>query len=95
MTPLLVSLSITAVLTAAFAFRFGYLDRPLVLVAFAGLLFTVEAMAQHFFLPPGAVGIEVAYICFPLAAVFVVATVITRRWEASEERRDPTPPARG
>jgi len=84
MDTFLISLSITSVLTAMFAFRFGYLDRPVVLVAFAALIFCVESIGQHFFLPPGAVSIEVAWICFPLAAVFVGVTVLTRRLEAED-----------
>jgi hypothetical protein len=84
MTPWLISLSITAVLTASFAFRFGYRDRPGVLAAFAALIFTAESIAQRWLLPPGAIGIEVAWICFPLAAVFVGMSFLAAKMESHE-----------
>ena len=87
MDALIISLSITAVLTAMFSFRFGYRDRPGVLVGFALLVFIVESIGQHFFLPPGAIGVEVAWICFPLALVFVGVTFLMRRLEGAD-----TPP---
>ena len=84
MTAFVVAFSIASVLTAVFAFRFRNSRRPGVLVAYFLIFFVVEWLASHFFIPPGAFGIEIALICFPLTGVFVVASVLSQRWEAQE-----------
>ncbi len=85
MVSFVVALSIASVLTAAFAFRFRNARRPWVLAAYFLLFLAAEWVASHFFIPPGAFGIEIALVCFPLAAIFAGASVLSQRWEASEE----------
>ena len=70
----------SSVLTAAFAFRFRNSRRPGVLAAYFLVFLTVESVGSHYFIPPDAFGIEIALVCFPLAAVFVAASVLSQRW---------------
>ena len=82
-TSLAVAFSIALLLTASFAFRFRNSRRPKLLAAYFLLFLALEWIGERFFLPPGSLGIEVAYVCFTLTAVFVGATWIVQRYEAS------------
>jgi hypothetical protein len=87
MASVVVPFSIALLLTSLFAFRFRYWDRPRVLAVYFLGFFALEEIAQSWLLPPGAIPIEVAYICLPLAAVFIGMTFVARRLEASENER--------
>lgn len=86
MTVFLVSLSIASVLTAIFAFRFGTFNEPKVLAAYFTLFFVLELVAEAYFIPPGVYSIEVAYVCFFLTGLFVVANVMRAKLDAREDR---------
>jgi len=87
MVSLVVAFSIASVLTAIFAFRFRNSRRPWLLVGYFLVFFVAEWVASRFFIPPGAFGMEIALVCFPLAAIFVVASILSHRWEADDDAR--------
>jgi len=88
MVSLVVALSIASLLTAAFAFRFRNSRRPGVLTAYFLLFFVVEWLGSYYFIPPDAFGVEIALVCFPLAGIFVIASVLSHRWEADDDADD-------
>ena len=47
--------------------------------------FCLELAAEHVLLPPGLLGVEVAMVCFAIAAIFVLAIRIAQRYEVGEE----------
>jgi hypothetical protein len=87
MVSIVVAFSIASVLTAIFAFRFRNSRRPLLLAGYFLVFFVVEWVASYFFIPPGAFGMEIALVCFPLTVVFIFASVLSHRWEADEDTR--------
>jgi hypothetical protein len=84
MVQVLVGLSIASLLTAMFAFRHEAGRNPRVLVGYFLLFFAFETFAEHFLVPPGALGIQVAYVCFALTIPFVAAAVIVRKLEEAD-----------
>ena len=87
MVSFVVALSIASVLTAIFAFRFRNSRRPLLLAGYFLVFFVMEWVASHFFIPPGAFGMEIALVCFPLTALFIGASILSHRWEEDEDTR--------
>lgn len=81
MTTFLVSLSIALVLTLMFGFRFGAWRNWKRIVSYFVFFFALEWAAEAWLLPPDAFGIEVAYVCFGISALFVVAILVTQRLE--------------
>ncbi|MEE9382680.1 MAG: hypothetical protein V3V08_04625 [Nannocystaceae bacterium] len=90
MTPtlhgLLVSISFTSMLTAMFSLRFRAWGRPKLLAAYFTFFFVVEWTAQALFLPPGALGIEVAYVCTLITVLFVGAIQFAQHLERTASR---------
>ncbi len=90
MQPLLLSLfvsfSFAFLLTSMFAFRLRLWDRPFHLAAYFATFMSLEVIAQHYFLPPGVFGIEIALLCLVLAFVFVGVTAIARRMESRADQ---------
>jgi hypothetical protein len=82
MQSLFVSFSFALLLTAMFSFRHRLWDRPLQLAIYFVTFMTLEATVQHFFLPPGAFGMEIGFLCLALAMVFLVVTTLMRRIES-------------
>ncbi|MFQ5415630.1 MAG: hypothetical protein ACE5FL_01150 [Myxococcota bacterium] len=80
-----VAVSIAAMLTAIFAFRFNAASRRLLLTGYFCLFLVLEYVAGYYFLPADALGIETAVVCASIAALFVGATRIRDRLEHSEE----------
>ena len=73
--------SIAAVLTASAALRFRLWKRPRTLVLYFLFFLAAESFLHGYFLPEIAMGIEVAYVCFPLAGVLTLASLGLRRHE--------------
>jgi hypothetical protein len=92
MVSILVGISIAALLTSLFAFRFDMGRRPGVLAAYFALFLGIEWVASRFFLPPDALGLDVAAVCFGLAILFAAATDYRQRKEdealAAQDDRD-------
>jgi hypothetical protein len=88
MTSLAVGISIALLLTASFAFRFRNARRPKLLVVYFLVFLALEWLGARYFLPPDALGIEVAYVCLALAAIFAGAIYLAERYEATNENSD-------
>ncbi len=84
---MLVSLSVAALLAAMFTFRFRTWQHPLWGLAYFTLFAVVESVAQNVFLPAGTLPNEIAFICLPLAAIFVALTFALRKYEADNPSR--------
>jgi hypothetical protein len=82
MVSILVGVSIAALLTSLFAFRFDAGRKPWLLTGYFTLFLVIEWIASRFFLPKDALGIEVAAVCFCLAILFAGATEFRQRKEA-------------
>jgi hypothetical protein len=82
MVSVLVGVSIAALLTSLFAFRFDAGRKRWLLAGYFTLFLVIERVATHFFLPADALGIEVAAVCFGLALLFAMATEYRQRKEA-------------
>jgi hypothetical protein len=72
---------IALLLTAAFALRFRYWDNPKVLAIYFSAFFSLELVAGHFFIPKGAMGIEIAVVCIALTLPIVGVIEFFRRRE--------------
>lgn len=83
-----VAVAIAAMMTSIFAFRFRYGKRPFLLAGYFLLFLGIEWIAGRYFIPPGALGVEVAVVCAAIALLFAAATVLTERLEKSDSRRD-------
>jgi len=92
MVSILVGISIAALLTSLFAFRFDMGRRPWVLAGYFSVFLVIEFVASRYFLPPDALGIDVAVVCFGLAILFAGATEFRQRKEdealAAEAERE-------
>ncbi len=86
MTAFLVSFSIALVLTLIFGFRYRAWQRPIHMAGYFAFFFALEWAAEAWLLPAGALGLEVAYLCFGVAALFAIAIVATRAMERASER---------
>jgi hypothetical protein len=81
MTTFVVSLSIALVLTSLFAFRHHNWRRPRLLATYFVAFMGLEWLAEAFLLPPGAIPVEVAYVCFPLSFAFATACYGMHRYQ--------------
>jgi hypothetical protein len=85
MVSVLVGISIAALLTSLFAFRFDAGRQRWLLAGYFTVFLVIESVAARFFLPADALGIEVAAVCFALAIVFAMATEY-RQWKEADVR---------
>ena len=81
MLAVLIAVSIAAAMTAIFAFRFRVWGKPWTLVGYFALFQALELLAQSYWIPPGALGVEVALVCFAIAMLFAVASSVAKRAE--------------
>lgn len=86
MTAFLVPLSIALVLTLLFGFRYRVWSKPRYMLGYFAFFFALEWAAEAWVLPPGTLGIEVAYVCFGLVAILAAAIFVTHRMERASER---------
>ncbi len=81
--------AIALVMTAGVALRLGLRKRPSRLVLYFLFFFVLEWIAEHYFLPEGGLGPEVAWVCLalsiPLFGASYVWGVIERRYEEEAE----------
>ena len=81
-------LAFTMLLTSLFVLRFQGWKRP-VMVGFYFLFFLVlEVSASHFFLPPGAFGPGLAYVCFGLTVPVSISAYLVYRHEKRHNTLD-------
>jgi hypothetical protein len=73
--------SIAAVLTASATLRFRLWEQPRTLIFYFIFFLVTESVLHQYFLPEIAMGIEVGYVCFSLAAVLTLVSLGLRRHE--------------
>jgi hypothetical protein len=84
----LVACSIASVFCALFAFRFRTWRRPGLLSVYFAVFFTLEYFGARYVLPPDVFGLEVAVVCFGLAVLVTIATVLVHRAETGARPED-------
>ncbi len=91
-SPMLVTLFIArssaSMLTAVFALRFPDWHGRGFLAGYFLLFLSVEFIAGYYFLPPGALGIEVAVVCFFITAVVIAVIRYMRELEQKHDNPD-------
>jgi hypothetical protein len=83
MTEIINAFSFASVLTALFCFRYSLWVRPRHLAIYFTFFFALEVVLEKFFLPPGAIPIAAAWICFFLTAVFIAVSFLSYKYEQS------------
>ncbi|MAE93605.1 MAG: hypothetical protein CL910_02995 [Deltaproteobacteria bacterium] len=76
-----VPLSIASVLTAGVALRLDMSQRPCWLLVYFCFFLALEMAAEHWLLPEGTLGMEIAWVCFGLTIPLTAASVLWRRYE--------------
>lgn len=74
-------LAIATLLTSLFILRFRGWKRPVAVVLYFLFFLGLETAASQWFLPPGAMGAEIAYVCFGLSVPVLVAAYLVWRHE--------------
>ena len=77
--------AVALLLTSIFALRYRYWRKPKVLALYFAFFLAIESIAAHFFLPPGAVGAEIALVCLALTCPIVAAIHFFDRRERDED----------
>ncbi len=85
MQSLMTAFSVALLLTAFFAFRHQLGRRPGVLAVYFALFMGLEWIGEHYFIPPGAFGSEIAIVCLVLSVPFLVATWVSQRRTGSDD----------
>jgi len=75
-------------LTSLFVLRFRGWKRPGLVLAYFVFFAGLEMLASHFFLPPDAIGPELAWVCFGLTLPVSVAAVLLWRHEKAQGVQD-------
>ncbi len=81
MEELLNGLGIATILTALYILRFRGWKRPVFVAVYFLFFLGLESVASHYFLPPGAMGPGLAYVCFGLTVPVLLAAYFVRRHE--------------
>lgn len=75
-------------LTSLFVLRFRGWRRPLLVVVYFMFFAMLEIGASHFFLPPGAFGPGLGYVCSALTVPVLVAAYLVWRHEKRQNETD-------
>lgn len=75
-------------LTSLFVLRFRGWRRPGLVLAYFGFFAVLEMAASRFFLPPDAIGPELAWVCFGLTLPVWVAAGLLWRHEKAQGIQD-------
>lgn len=93
MPPWMVPFSIALTMTAGVALRLDMRDRPLWLLAYFAFFLAIEAALEHWALPPGTLGPEVAWVCLGLSAALIAINVLWHRYEQRQADEAEAPDA--
>ena len=88
MESILNGFSFALLLTSLFILRFRGWDRPVWVALYFLFFFVVEVCASHFFLPPGAFGPTLGYVCLGLTPPVLIAAYLVWRHERIHGRSD-------
>ena len=87
MESILNPIAFSILLTSLFVLRFRGWRRPALVVAYFVFFAVLEIVATRFFLPPGAFGPGLGYLCLALTVPVLIAVGLLRRLE---QRADAT-----
>jgi len=85
MVSVLNAIAIASVFAASAALRFRLWKQPFTLLFYFLFFMVGETLLHRYFLPEIAMGIEVALVCFSIAAALVMACVVMHRIESKSE----------
>jgi hypothetical protein len=74
-------ISFALLLTSLYILRFRGWKRPLAVGAYFVFFVVLEIIASHYFIPPGAFGAGLAWLCFGLTVPVLVAAFLVWRHE--------------
>jgi hypothetical protein len=74
-------LSFSLLLTSLFVLRFRGWNRPGMVALYFVFFLVAEVSASHFFLPPGAFGPGLGYVCLGLTPPVLIAAYLVWRHE--------------
>jgi hypothetical protein len=75
------AISFALLLTSLFILRFRGWKRPIAVVVYFAFFVTLEIVASHYFMPPGAFGSGLAMVCFGLTVPVLIASYLVWRHE--------------
>ena len=78
---LLKATSVASLVTAMFAFKFGYWQRPRLLAAYFAFFWVFHAIGERYILPPDAFGPGAIILCFVLTGLIIAATYGVHQYE--------------
>lgn len=76
-------------LTSLFVLRFRGWTRPRHVIGYFAFFAALEMVANHYFFPAGALGPEVAVVCFALTVPVSIAAWVLWRHEKTQAARGP------
>lgn len=81
-------IAFATLLTSLFVLRFRGWTKPLAVVVYFAFFASLEIVATNFFLPPGAFGPGLGYVCLGLTVPVLIAAYVVRRLEISHGEVD-------
>lgn len=81
MEGILNGVGVATILTSLYVLRFRGWKNPWAVVAYFAFFLVLEAIVSQRFLPPGAMGPGVGYVCFGLSVPVLVAAYLVWRHE--------------
>lgn len=85
---LLNSLAFALLLTSLFVLRFRGWKRPTAVLVYFLFFAVIEVLATHYFLPPGAFGPGLGYVCLGLTLPVLIAAYLVWRHEKRFDKVD-------
>jgi hypothetical protein len=81
-------IAVAGLLTSMYVLRFRGWTKPRVVAAYFVFFATLEVVATHYAVPPGAFGPGLGYVCLGLTVPTLVAVFLVRRHEQHERESD-------
>lgn len=85
---LLNPIAFAVLLTSLYVLRFRAWRTPLVVACYFLFFAILEVIASHYFLPAGAFGLGLGYLCLGLTFPVLIATYLVWRHEKSQGEGD-------
>ena len=85
---LLNPIAFAVLLTSLYVLRFRAWRTPLVVATYFLFFAILELVASHYFLPPGAFGVGLGYLCLGLTPPVLLAAYLVWRHEKSHGESD-------
>lgn len=88
MESILNPIAFATLLTSLFVLRFRGWRRPGRVLAYFAFFAGIELVAAHYFLPPGAFGVGLGYLCLALTFPVSIAAFLLWRHERIQDRQE-------